>query len=123
VPVVNYISVEILIFDNVSHFEVFSRRWRKTIKDDENPPTKIDLLVLFLYTVMHRASPAAGENSNLKTSYRRRYQTCFGILKISSLAERENLIPNQKNSGLEEERPPFIRGVGGFEGLRKILSH
>jgi hypothetical protein len=36
------------------------------------------------------ASPAVGENSNTKTGYWGKYRTCFGILKVFSLAKREN---------------------------------
>jgi hypothetical protein len=52
-------------------------------------------------------SSSAGENSNEKTSYWEEYKIYFEILKILSLAERENSIPNEKNSGLEEKRSPF----------------
>jgi hypothetical protein len=51
---------------------------------------------------------ASGENSNPKTSYWGRYKMCFEILKVFSPAELENSIPNEKNSGLGEERSPFI---------------
>jgi hypothetical protein len=61
-----------------------------------------------------RASLAVGENFKTltpKTSYWERYKMCFGILKVFSLAERENLISNEKNSGLGEERSPlYLRG-------------
>jgi hypothetical protein len=36
-------------------------------------------------------------------------------LKVFSPAELENSIPNEKNSGLGEERSPFIWGVGGYD--------
>jgi hypothetical protein len=36
---------------------------------------------------------------------------CFGILKVFYPAKRENPIPNEKNSGLREERSSlYLRG-------------
>ncbi|CAD6213737.1 unnamed protein product [Miscanthus lutarioriparius] len=45
------------------------------------------------------ASQREEKTPTLKTNYWKRYKTCFEILKIFSPAERENQIPNEKNSG------------------------
>jgi hypothetical protein len=50
------------------------------------------------------------ESKNLE-----RYETCFEILNVFSLAERENSISNEKNSGLGEERSFLYLRVGGYD--------
>jgi hypothetical protein len=77
------------------------------------PCSHLFLLFVPLWDKTHPLKHLQQQEKTLtpKTSCRRRYKTCFGVLKVLSSAERENPIPNEKNSGLGEKRSLFyLRG-------------